>query len=109
MRARDGEAFYLTLRATYPNPCKARDMYSDSDYCVGGTLAHYLNAPRYSNNEYFPNVKELAGLLTQANPKLPRKSAYGRADRIVSNNDCGQFEAAWGILHRALTYEPPIK
>ena len=67
-------------------------------YCVGGAicLAHGLEM-------YFPNEMDLRQVLQQVNPALDTTTACQYSKLIISYNDRGEFEKAWGVAEQALT------
>jgi hypothetical protein len=102
------------IRAKYPNPSLANlgvsatfieeDIPQPDDYCVGGALCLTMG---YSKALCFPETKDLAFVLYRANTGLPLYLAAAYAERIICNNDKGNFALAWETLGEALAYRRP--
>lgn len=91
------------IRAFYPRPKNATKPYMAGElnvgYCVGGALCKYIGHTEAN----FPIVAVLADCLMEANPELDEHDAMSYALDIVTHNDNDDFDAAWEVLHRALS------
>lgn len=92
-----GLTLYYAIRARFPRPGSGR---LQEGYCVGGALFKFMHS---FAGAAFPSQVVLGDTLMQANPKLPSAQAYQYAWRIISRNDIGAYEDAWGQLKAALT------
>lgn len=110
------------IRRSYPDPVRQGDPpYPDGCYCVG--MAVMLAHGVFPQSEtVFPSNAEIAEVLRDLNPALgvPAEDfigseqamtvedtlAYAFAWRISGANDKEEFEAAWALAERALTYQP---
>lgn len=88
------------IKEKYPKPRRFNSRLNG--YCVGGAVCTFVDANAYNP---FPNPHTLAVYLKILNRNLSQPKAICFADRIVTDNDLGQFRKAWKWVEAAFSYQ----
>lgn len=94
------------IRRRFPNPATYAHNADRECYCVGGAFMDYIDHPRGRFPWRFPLRECLADALHSHTGKS-RRLCERFADRILADNDRGDFDSAWQGLEDAL--DPRIK
>jgi len=96
------------IRNAYPNPQRFQDGWGLwNSYCVGGAFQRFIGkeddrCKKWVSLVGFPNEAELTKWFMEFG--IPDADAFLKAERLMSDNDSGDFEGAWQALKEALEY-----
>ena len=99
------------IRAQFPHPVigiRAANTENPACYCVGGAALLYkrrlkLHTAGTSDWQRFPDPAELASVIGDYQPFVPKDVRLKLAIDIIAHNDDGEFDKAWAVLETALT------